>query len=122
MCGINAFGAQNCGNISVLFYTHLKLELLLHKTVPLMFFLANNVVLFILNNINSFTDVLAVVGGSLAGSKNMVSIVMENGTECLVDDIPYVLGGNIENRGFTVIEDHTIVACGGMNEDKKGKP
>ena len=43
MCGIIAFGAQWCGYIFILYYTHLKLALLLHKTVLLTFLLASTV-------------------------------------------------------------------------------
>ena len=43
MCGINDFGAQWCGHISISCYTHLKLELLLHKIVLIMFLLASTV-------------------------------------------------------------------------------
>ena len=45
MCGINASGAQWHGHISISCYTHLKLELLLHKTVLVMFLLASTVTL-----------------------------------------------------------------------------
>ena len=31
------------------------------------------------------------------------------------------IAANIEKRGGTVIEDHTIVACGGINEAGNGK-
>ena len=64
-----------------------------------------------LNN-DSFTDVLSLVSGSFDGVKNEVNIILENGTECIDNDIPF-LSGEVENRGVTVIEDHTIVACGG---------
>ena len=43
MCGINASGAQWCGHISTSCYTHLKLELLLHKRVLVTFLLASTV-------------------------------------------------------------------------------
>ena len=43
MCGMNASGSQFCGHISISCYTHLKLELLLHKTVLVTFLLASTV-------------------------------------------------------------------------------
>ena len=69
----------------------------------------------------SFTDVLAVVSGSLQGWQNGVNIVLESGTECAdssnpIPFIPDLLG----NRGVTVIEDHTMVVCGGQKNNKHG--
>ena len=46
MCGINASGIQWFGHISRSCSTHLKLELLLHKTVLVMFLLASTVLIF----------------------------------------------------------------------------
>ena len=43
MCGINALDAQWCDYILILFYVHLKLSLLLHKTVLVTFLLATTV-------------------------------------------------------------------------------
>ena len=77
----------------------------------------------------SFTDVLAVVSGSLKGWQNGVNIVLESGAECAdssnpfsnpdssIPFIPDLLG----NRGVTVIEDHTMVVCGGQKNNKHGK-
>ena len=72
----------------------------------------------------SFTDVLAAVSGSLKGKQNFVNIVLESGTECAdssnpppsIPFIPDTLG----NRGVTVIEDHTMVVCGGQKNNKAG--
>ena len=64
---------------------------------------------------DSFTDLLAIVTGSHQG-KREVHTVMEDGTECLNADngIPNNDDTNDPiHRGVTVIEDHTIVACGG---------
>ena len=71
----------------------------------------------------SFTDVLAVVSGSLF--KNYVNIILENGKECADSSspppsIPFLPGGQIQNRGVTVIEDHTMVVCGGQKDDNHG--
>ena len=71
----------------------------------------------------SFTDVLAVVSGS--SSKNYVNIILENGKECADSSspppsIPFLPGGQIQNRGVTVIEDHTMVVCGGQKDDNHG--
>ena len=72
----------------------------------------------------SFTDVLAVVSGSLQGWKNGVNIVLEDGTECddssILPPSIHFLPGEVENRGVTVIEDHTIVVCGGQKNNKHG--
>ena len=69
----------------------------------------------------SFTDVLAAVSGSLKGKQNFVNIVLESGTECAdssnpIPFIPDLLG----NRGVTVIEDHTMVVCGGQKNNEAG--
>ena len=69
---------------------------------------------------DTFTDVLSLVSGSFGGVKNEVNVVLENGTECIENDIPY-LSGEVENRGVTVIEDHTIVVCGGKLNTGFGK-
>ena len=71
-----------------------------------------------------FTNVLAVVSGSLEGWKNGVNIVSEKGTECADSSnpppvIPF-LPGEVQNRGVTVIEDHTMVVCGGQKNNKHG--
>ena len=73
----------------------------------------------------SFTDVLAVVSGSLQGWKNGVNIISENGIECADSNnpppgIPFLPGSAVQNRGVTVIEDHTMVVCGGQKENKQG--
>ena len=43
LCGINAFGAEWCGHISISCYIRKMLVLLLHKTVLVTFLLAINV-------------------------------------------------------------------------------
>ena len=45
MCGNNAFSSQCCGCIFILFYTHLKLTLLLHKTVIVNFLLSTSMLI-----------------------------------------------------------------------------
>ena len=62
---------------------------------------------------DSFTDLLAIVSGSAAGKREFQT-VMEDGTECLRADngIPNN-AHNIIYKGVTVIEDHTMVTCGG---------
>ncbi len=58
----------------------------------------------------SFTDVLGMAGGST----HAFNVILHDGNECADHEIP-----KIEDRrynGYTVIEDHTIVACGGIKE------
>ena len=43
MCGINALDAQFCDYIFILYYSHLKLSLLLHKTILVTFLLGSTV-------------------------------------------------------------------------------
>ena len=43
LCGIKAYSRQRCCCIFILCYNHLKLELLPHKTVLVMFLLASTV-------------------------------------------------------------------------------
>ena len=43
LCGINACSPQWCGFIFILWYAHLNLKLLLHKTVLITFLLASTV-------------------------------------------------------------------------------
>ena len=43
VCGINTFSSQWCGWIFIVCYTHLKLALLLHKTVLVNFPIATTV-------------------------------------------------------------------------------
>ena len=69
---------------------------------------------------DSFTDVLAIVSGSFGGQKNQFNVILENGTECIDHEIPSPLPLNPENRGVTVIEDHTLVVCGGNTNNDLG--
>ena len=43
MCDINASDAQWCGHMSIFYFTHMKSELLLHKTVLVTFLLVSTV-------------------------------------------------------------------------------
>ena len=52
--------------------------------------------------------------------------LLENGEECMTgsgvgNEILPRIAANIKKRGATVIEDHTIVACGGIKESGTGK-
>ena len=68
---------------------------------------------------DSFTDVMAVVGG-WDGTQDKINLIMEDGTECTDHDIPKP-NNEFGRVSYAVIEDHTIVGCGGIKPYWGGK-
>ena len=67
----------------------------------------------------TFTDVMALMGGS-GGTRDKANVILNDGTICSDSDhgIPD-LPEKVDNPGVTVIEDHTIVVCGGSPDGGK---
>ena len=71
---------------------------------------------------DSFTDVIALMTGkkSSGPKKNTIDIIQEDGSVCGSHGIPDVTE-SMGDRGVTVIEDHTLVQCGGSKNNGQSK-
>lgn len=68
----------------------------------------------------TFTDVLGVAGkADKNGNDNPVHIIQEDGNECTSHGIPDLPDDDLHEMAFAVIHDHTIVGCGGTDENNK---
>ena len=69
----------------------------------------------------SLTDIMVLCGGKKGSFLDRCTVVTSEGKECAKDDhgIPVIPEVARKGSAYTIIEDHTIVVCGGFASNCK---